>query len=233
MAIIQNLTAITFGRSTSFGRTTGVGPYTYSVALGGAGGAIDSNGTYTAPNAEGIDTIIIRDSLNTTEQSTIKVLGPVELVLDIIQTEMGLSQGRVILWNQKIELPKDDDLFIAVSQQTVKLFSNTNEFVGTNFIQSVNVMSTLSVDLLSRNLSAKNRKEELIMALNSQYAQNQQSANGFHIGRVPAQFNNVSNEDGASMLYRYNISINIQYAVTKTKAAKFFDSFEHEVITNN
>lgn len=204
----------------------GVEPYVYSVLPGGAGGTIDSDGLYTSPSGIGVDTIQVEDDLGDIATATVLVGTPLQLFCDVIQSELGLADGRVYLWDQKINSPSDQGLWVAVAAMNPKPFgwkSFLDEFG--NEIQSVNMHTTLSVDFISRDSSARDRKEELILALGSIYSRQQQSLNSFRIFPLSQGFVNISGIDGAAIPYRYNITCNIQYFVTKTKAAEYFDDF--------
>lgn len=89
------------------------------------------------------------------------------------------------------------------------------------------MLATLDIDIISRGPEARDRKEEIILALNSIYAQSQQEGNSFYIGKLPpsARFVNLSNIDGAAIPYRFRISVNLQYAFVKSKAIDYFDTF--------
>ena len=73
------------------------------------------------------------------------------------------------------------------------------------------------------------------MALNSVYSESQQEGNSFSIGRLPAHggFRNLSMVDGAAIPYRYQISINIQYAVSSQQSIEYFDTFQGFQETTN
>ena len=239
LALSQSKTALAAGLTASFLATGGNPPYTYSVLPDGAGGSINSvTGVYTAPEVvdddpkKSFDTIQAIDASNNTVISQILVALPLGLVCEIIQREMGLANGRVYFWNQKIMQPTDNDLYIAVSILRTKPFGNTTPVVsdvgGLSSVGSVNVMAQLSIDAISRGPSALNRKEEILLALGSIYSQSQQEMNSFSIGRIPpgGQFVNLSNVDGAAIPYRFNISVNIQYFVKKTKPVLYYDNFD-------
>lgn len=222
----------------SFLATGGTTPYTYSVVGGGAGGTISPSGIYTAPNGYGSDTVKVTDSAVTPAIATRSVLiaSPVALVCDIIQKGMDLSADQVWMWDQKINTPNDSRLYVAVGVASCKPFANTNRpdtsGSGMDSIQSTNFMATLSIDILSRSLDAVNRKEELLMALNSNYAQYQQSANSFFLAPISTGFVNLSEVDGAAIPYRFNITVNMQYSITKTSAVAYFDDFTDSEITD-
>jgi hypothetical protein len=95
------------------------------------------------------------------------------------------------------------------------------------------MLATLSIDIISRSTQALLRKEEVLMALNSNYSEYQQEANSFYIGRLPvgAQFVNLSQIDGAAIPYRFNISINMQYFSRRIKPVDYFDEFSEVAVT--
>jgi len=247
LLLSQTLTAVGPGLTSSFAATGGSSPYTYSVLPNGAGGTISSStGLYTAPSSVGsspqalIDTVLVTDHAGLKATSTILVGGPLLLFCDIIQTyleeNIDLPAGRVYLWDQKIMQPTDSGMYVAVSVPTCKPFANNTVHDSSgNSVQSVNVMATIDIDVISRDAEARDRKEFVVLALMSDYAQAQQEANGFLIGRIPpsSRFVNLSQIDGAAIPYRYKISVNMQYAVNNTQATPYFNTFSTVTVDTN
>lgn len=244
LSLFSYVTAIGAGLTASFVGNGGVEPYVYSVLPDGAGGTIDaSTGIYTSPAVlpdsprRQYDTIqVIDDNLDIATKK-ILVGPPLLLFCDILQNQLGLEDGRVYIWDQKIKEPQDYDLYIAVSVLIPKVFGNSNYFDGDTLksIQSTNSVDMLQIDAISRGPAAKDRKEEIIKALNSNYAQSQQELNSFFIGKLPAnsQFTNLSKIDGAAIPYRFQISVNIQYFTKKIQDVPYFDSFPSPTILVN
>lgn len=217
----------------------GTSPYAYTVVPDGAGGTINATtGVYKAPAtfksnpSLAHDVIQVMDADGEVGLAKILIASPLLLFCDIIKHELNLDSRRVYLWDQKLFQPTDGGLYVAVSEASCKPFGSSNDIVpsvtGMNQIQSVNMLSTLDIDIISRGPDARDRKEEVLLAINSVYSQQQQSANSFLIGRLPAgsRFINLSAIDGAAIPYRYRISINIQYAKTITQQAQHFDTFD-------
>lgn len=234
LTFLQTLTAVGPNITSSFAAQGGTPPYAYAVQAGGAGGTINSStGVYTAPStvptnpAQQTDTILATDSLGATGTASILVGDALLLFCDVLQNQLGLANGRVYLWDQKIFQPTDAGLYIAVSILSCKPFANTKSYDGSggglNAVQSVNMSALLQIDAISRDSSARVRKEEILMALESDYAEQQMNANAFFIGKLPtgAQFSNLSAQDGAAIPYRFTISITIQYFTTKTQATGY------------
>lgn len=249
LSIAGTKTALGPGLIASFLGAGGTTPYVYTVQDGGAGGTIDpSTGFYTSPVTVPTDpklqydTIVVTDATAATASIQILVGDPLLLFCEIIQSEMGLAPGRVWLWDQKIFQPTDSDLYIPVSVLTCKPFANVTRPAIIDGVQdwsqatqNVNMQATLALDIISRGPAARVRKEEVILALNSIYAQQQQEGNSFYIGKLPAgsQFRNLSLVDGAAIPYRFNISVNIQYTVSKTKQIPYFNTFATEAVSTD
>lgn len=245
ISISQSYTAIAANITSSFYATGGTAPYVYSVDAGGAGGSIDSStGVYTAPSVassspyQAYDTIRVTDALSATATAKILVGTPAILFCDIIQKGLGLADGRVYLWDQKIMQPTDYDLYVAVSIPFCRPFGNTNTVIrgsGLTQVQSVNMLAQMDVDIISRGPAARDRKEEVILALNSVYAEQQMEANSFFVAKLPvnSRFINLSQVDGAAIPYRYKISVNMQYAVSKSQPAPYFSDFSPVEVSTN
>lgn len=244
LLLTATTTAIAAGLTSSFLATGGVEPYVYSVLPDGAGGSIDPDtGIYQAPQIlsfepkKAFDTVVVTDANAATTQLKILVGTPIQLFCDIIQTELGLAPGRVYLWDQKINEPKDSGLYVAVAIMTCKPFGNVTategDEDGLNANQSVNMQATVAIDLISRGTEARDRKEEIIFALNSIYAQQQQELNSFYIGKLSPRFVNLSPVDGAAIPYRFSITVNMQYFVKRVKPVPYFDDFTKDIITES
>lgn len=244
MILRGSKTALGAGLTASFFASGGTAPYVYSLVPLGAGGSINSStGLYTAPvilnpNPKfSSETVRVRDANNVIAEATLLVTDVLGLFCEIVQRELELDDGRVYLWDQKINQPKDSGLYIAVAELSPKPFGNTNRQAagggGLNSEQSVNMRSLLQVSLISRGPEARTRKEELLMSLASNYSISQQEANSFSIGRLPAggQFVNLSSVDGAAIPYRYDITVSIQYFVRRVRPVTYISDFETVEIT--
>ena len=241
ITIAQTKTAVGPNIVASFLASGGTGPYTYSVLAGGAGGSINaSTGLYTAPAQVGstpatlYDTIEATDSLSATATAKILVGSPILLFADIIQTIMGLDSNHIYLWDQKIFQPTDSGLYVILSVPSVKPFGSTKEYDGNgNAIQHLNVAATVDIDIISRGPAARDQKEQVLMALNSDYSETQQEGNGFFIAKISTNFIDLSGIDGAAIPYRYRISAHIQYATTVSQATPYFNTFSQASIATN
>lgn len=242
LTVTQSATAIAPRCPASFLALGGTAPYLYSVAAGGAGGTINpTTGAYIGPLGfksspfTNIDTIIIDDALGATARASILIGSPLILFCDILSHELNIPRNRVYLWDQKIMQPTDFGLYVAVSVASAKPFGNSSSFRGSDDVsdQFVSMMTTLDLDIISRGPDARDRKEEIILALNSIYSQQQQNTNSFFVGTLSTRFINLSEIDGAAIPYRFRISVNMQYFYQKQTTAPYFDNFSDAAVVEN
>lgn len=240
IALTQTATAVRPLITASFLGIGGTGTYTYSILPNGAGGSINSStGIYTAPAVSDsqdleklYDTIRVVDSLGASALSQILIGTPLLLVCEILQRELGLARDHIYLWDQKIFQPKDSGLYLAIGILNTKPFANTFKFNsdGTS-TQSVNMLDTLSIDIISRGPEARDRRADVLLALKSAYAEKQQEANSFQVGVLSTTFTNLSQIDGSAIPYRFNLSAYLQYSYVKVSAVDYFDTFAKPTIT--
>lgn len=239
LSLRQNYKAIGPGLPVSFLAVGGSSPYTYRILQGGAGGSINSTtGSYTSPAvipsdpARQYDTIRVTDSLGAAATAKVLVGSALLLVCDILQTELGLDNNHIYCWDQKINQPTDFGLYVVISALNCRPFGNNLTYDSDgNAVQYVNMFASLGIDIFSRGPAARDQKELVVAALNSNYAEQQMEANSFYLARLPSAFTNLSLVDGTAIPYRYHLLVNMQYTVTVQKPAEYFDSFaEPEII---
>lgn len=249
MAVTLSATsqAVGPGRPSSVLAIGGVGPYVYSVIPGGAGGSIDpSTGVYLAPLTLSTDPRLSFDTILATDSTPVtpltgtiqmNVLDTLNLVCDIIRKEMTLTDDQVYIYNQKFIIPKDSRIYVPVGILSLKPFGNTNQMApvtgGFTSVQSVNVMATLDINILSRSTEALLRKEEVLMAVASNYSLQQQQLNSFSLAVITKSLVNLSNVDGAAIPYMFTFSLNVQYFISKISAVPYFNTFPTPAIYTN
>lgn len=226
--------AVAIGVSTYFYATGGVGPYTFSVVGGGAGGTINSaTGQYVAPSVTGIDTIQVTDSTTPTPLvGTMQILiGSVfTLFSEIIRNQMGLALDQIWDWNQKVDIPPDSRTYVSVRIERDKVFGNSNRGLtadsGVTGQGSINTMSMFGVDIFSRSPAVIDQRFLPMLALSSVYSVQQQQLNCFQICNVPHEPINLTGApEGAALLYWFRFSVNVKYFASLNLAVPYFDTF--------
>jgi hypothetical protein len=160
----------------------------------------------------------------------------------IVNTETGarseeIKDQRVFLWNLPLKFPTFNDVFLVLSESPGKVISNSSTLVkidDENYIerQEIIMQRFLAVDILSANTDARERKEEILMALASVYSQQQQEANGFRVFSFSTSFIDISEVEGAEKVYRFRAEAVMHVKYKKEKPIAYFDSFEYNSIVN-
>lgn len=236
LTVTQSKTALTPLKTAFFRGTGGTAPYTYAVLAGGSGGTIDSTGLYTAPATmateirKRIDTIEVTDFLGAKAQTKIEVGTVLHMVAEILRKELELSLDHCYLYDQKVFKPEDEKMYLSVGVENVKVYGNNQRPDGDGNIEvGVNCIADLHVEIMSRSDEALHRKEEVAIALGSVYAEAQQNANSFSMGRNVALVD-VSEIDGAAIPYRFVLTTRIQYAVSKMKSEQYYETVQETVL---
>jgi hypothetical protein len=235
ISVQATVPALAQGRTSYFFASGGTPPYTYKVRSGGAGGAIDpSTGLYTAPELLGIDTINAFDSLGALGSTSILIGDVIQLVGDILRSQMGLGVDQIWEWNQKEQVPNDSRFYISVRAMSDKPFANVTHLgtadAGVTAFQFVRAQTTLQIDFFSRSQSIVPLRFNPLFAMQSIYSQQQQEANAFSLSALPRSFLNLTEKQGAAILYWFSIHANVRYFVPKSGAVPYFSQFNPPLI---
>lgn len=242
--LIMRQTATAVGPSIKafFQAYEGTGPYTYEVLPGGAGGSINaSTGAYQAPAVwdpnprKAYDTILATDAIGDTIESRILVGSPLRLFCEIIQRELGLDEDRVWIFAQKKNKPNDEKLFVNVNVEEAKYFAADSALkggVGLDNLSYVTYIMTLGVLIESRSTEALWRKDEVALALISNYSLSQQTLNTFGISKLPiSPMRTRYDMDGPAIPYQFYFRINLNCTMPRNVPIEFYDVFNPPEIT--
>lgn len=159
------------------------------------------------------------------------MIKPDIILCDIIATDMGLDPTRVVVYNQNWKSPKDDDIYVVVTEGPSRIIGNTNRFDSDNDqeVKSVSGSTTYNIEITSRNTDAKYRKLEVLAAIGSDYSEQKQEENQIRIFRTN-QITDLSFIDGRSALHRYQIPVIINSVQTYEKQIAVYDKFQETEI---
>lgn len=152
-----------------------------------------------------------------------------DIIKQILDTEMQMPEGRVWAYNADIDLPKDKNLFIILFMTSRNPISNNSKFVSTstgmNEVQSMNVVEDIIISLVSQNTEARDRAYEVHLAMNSYFSQKLQAKNKIHISTIGDVYD-ASFLEATSRLNRFDCRIRVFKAYDKIKALNdYYDKF--------
>ena len=156
---------------------------------------------------------------------------PIQLIRQILIEEMELDDDKVMIYNQKWNIPPTEDLFVVVEFKHAKPFSSRNFLdASNNEVQEVNMQEFYTIGIFSRSTEALFRKHEVIMALSSMFSQQTQEANSFRISKINPIVD-LSPLESTALIYRFDIDIILFSWYEKTKVADYYSEFFGEVYT--
>jgi len=157
-----------------------------------------------------------------------------QIICDIIQKTMPLSIDQIWVYNQRRAIPEDQRLYITVGITSIKPYGNNSKQVSTVgglVEQNTTYFSeTISIDLFSYTTEAAERYSEVMACLKSTYSQQQQELLGMKIAELPTSINDVSAVEGAAILFRINITLNVLRKYDKLMDSQYYDSYEYDNI---
>lgn len=154
---------------------------------------------------------------------------PLEVLADIVQTEMELEDGRVMIGFEKFDIGPLPGLYVALQYLSSKPIGAASLFDGEadEEVQRVAMTDVVQIDVISYNDEATKRRVEVLMALRSHYAQRQMELHSVKIGRLPQFFGNASFADGpaGSYQHRYVARFFVNSIYSKRKATDTYAVF--------
>jgi len=163
---------------------------------------------------------------------------PILVLADIIKTELELEDtvdlkgntiSPVLIYNQKYDIPTLKGLYIVLLYMGNKAIGNNNYVEdtegGMQETQELAMTSLIQIDVMSQNTEARTRKDEVVMALRSIYAQQKMDEYGMRIASIPATWLDASDIEGTAILNRFVMTLTI---FSISRKIKVLDSYYTE-----
>ena len=160
-----------------------------------------------------------------------------DLIRLILINQIDIRPEYVNIYDEKWTIPPIDNMFITIEYRNARTIANRNIFDASVTPpiewQELNMLENIVVGVFSRNLDAQLYKEQVLMAVRSQYAQYLQEQYAFKIARA-GNIQDLSELEGAAMLKRYDIELSVYtwYERTITVGA-LIPPFSIKVIAND
>lgn len=164
---------------------------------------------------------------------------PIKIIGDIIKNYLNLNDNQILIYNQDFKIPATKGLFILLQYNTSQPYSVVNKFIpaaieieGAEESVSVLMKEDYTINVVSKNDEARQRKEEILMAFNSNYSQEQQGLYQFQIAKISNSFINISELEGAGMLNRFAINISLLAHYNRINDIAYYDTFTNQIENN-
>ncbi len=150
---------------------------------------------------------------------------------DILQHELSLQPGRIVLYDQNYRAPNDSGLYIVVGLTSLQIISSNRSYTpdltedGTKAQQSVNAAGTFYIEFTSRGDEALERQGEVIASMNSFYSLQKQESHHLRITRNP-QVLDLSFIEGPSSLHRFRFEVVVFYLLGVEKPIDTYETIQ-------
>lgn len=155
-------------------------------------------------------------------------MSSLDVIKKILVNELPIDKTRVWAYNSNIDLPQDNNLFIVLHYGERSPISNTIRYKttqdGLNEVQSMNVAENVIVSVMSKNTDARDKAPEVVMAMNSTFARQQQAKNKMHISILGDVLDN-SFLEATSRINRFDVRLRVFVSFDKIKAVDYYNKF--------
>ena len=152
-----------------------------------------------------------------------------KVLAGLLQQELDLPPGRVALYNQPWEIPTYEGLLVEISFLGSKPFGVTSHMESRDDalveVQEQITQEVIGITLYSKGPAARERKHEIVFALQSVAAQQLSERYSFRWGYLPTSFTDASETEGAGRLNKYATTFNVLRIHTKEHVIQYFDKF--------
>lgn len=158
---------------------------------------------------------------------------PIEVIRDIVVHELGLDNDRAAIYNQKWNIPDDDNIFIFVEYRFGNPLGNnlkySNEADVFQTEARIVIAEHITIGIYSRGLDALKRKEEVLASINSNFAREMMEKYSFRVMGRNAPIKDLSYVEGSARIFRFDIDLVLLSKYKITTDVDYFDKFPTEL----
>ncbi len=142
---------------------------------------------------------------------------------DILQQELSLPEGRIVLYNQNFKAPNDPGLYVLVGVAYINTIASSLTYPeGDRAEQRLKQHGTFNIDFTSQGEEAAERISEFPLSIDSFYSIQQQERHHISITKLP-QISNLSFVEGPSSLNRFRMQVLVDFVTVIEKPVEYFD----------
>lgn len=159
-----------------------------------------------------------------------------KFIVDILQKEMLIPANNIWIYSQNRKIPdKAEGLYANVGMIHSKIVSSKSYYrdMDDKEVQEVLECCSVQINVMSYDNSARDRRNEVVMALNSFYAIELMEKELFRINEIPSSFVNTSTLFGGSELNVFSIVVKCFFTTRKIKTTNYYDTFSIETHQQN
>lgn len=152
----------------------------------------------------------------------------------MITSYMELDSNRVWNYASNVKAPTDENIFVTMAIESQKKLGKKSEFDGDSLTDSqyISIAARINIEICSRGYDAEDRKEELLMMLDSIIGQQIMEDNNIRIDTAGDMLD-LSAVEGPGILRRFRLPVIVYYVKSKGETTdQYFDKHEETGVTN-
>ena len=157
-----------------------------------------------------------------------------QIICDILKAGMKLRDDQIWIYNQRRAIPEDKRLYVVVGVMGMRPYGNTNQTLASSAGMTDNlaqyIEETVSVDLMSYTTEAIERVNEVLGSLRTTYAEQIYEELALKVFPIPSTINDVSENEGAAVLYRIAITLTVLRRYDMIASASYYDNITQGTI---
>lgn len=163
--------------------------------------------------------------------TTVPAVEPIKVLGMVLQQEMGLSAGQIMLGLENWAIPKNTGLYVALLYGPDTTIGNTNYNSidaqgGYTEVQSAIMLHSIDIQVMSFDSSARERKEAVLWAIQSYTAQQLMEQYQMRLAATPGSFIPVVTDEQTKQLNRFHITIAVNALHQNVKTTPYYDSLQ-------
>lgn len=163
---------------------------------------------------------------------------PIKVVAMILQEEMGLEDGQIMLGLENWKIPKNTGLYVALFYGTEQVVGNNN-YNSTdpqgnyNEIQDAVMLHSIDIDIMSFDASARQNKEAVLWAIKSYEAESLMERYQMRLASTPGSFVPILTEEPTKQLNRFKLTITVNALHRNVKTTPYYDEIQPVQLVEN
>ena len=159
------------------------------------------------------------------------------VLVNLIREELSLAADQVVVYNQAWAIPPDERMYVVVEFRNGEPYAQSKTYRPTDTdlisVQTQNVREDYTIRLYCSGPESRQRKQEILFALNSDRAERYMELYNFKFANLPVSFQDVSAVEATARLNRYDLDFNLLVSYKQERSTLYYDTFQTSTLLIN
>lgn len=163
---------------------------------------------------------------------------PIKVIAMVLQQEMGIPEGSIMLGLENWNIPTDVGLYVSLTYGPDQVVGNNNynsvDAQG-NYaeVQDAVMLHQVDIDVMSFDSSARLKKEAVLWAIKSYAAEQLMEQYQMRFASTPGSFIPVPSLEETKQLNRYRLAVAVNAVHRNIKTTPYYDSIQTVDLVEN